>query len=154
MELLELLRKKNYTVTTAESCTGGLVAAKLVDIPGISSFFEEGYITYSDRVKTKLLGVPKDVIDNYGVVSIETAIAMAKGASQKSGAICAIATTGVAGPDGGTEKTPIGCVCFGCVINGNVFSERKIFEGDRKHIREQATDFAITFLTDKIREVS
>lgn len=154
MELLDLLKINNLTVTTAESCTGGLVASQLVDISGISSYYEEGYITYSDKVKTKVLGVPIEVIKTYGVVSVETAIAMAVGVCQKSGATCSITTTGVAGPAGGTEATPVGCVCFGCVVDGNIFSERKFFSGDRKQIREQAADFAISLLTDKIREVT
>ena len=94
MELLDLLKKNHFTVTTAESCTGGMVAARLVDIPGISSYFEEGYITYSDRVKTKVLGVPEETITQFGVVSVETAIAMAEGACHVSGATCAITTTG------------------------------------------------------------
>ena len=154
MELLDLLKKNHFTVTTAESCTGGMVAARLVDIPGISSYFEEGYITYSDRVKTKVLGVPEEIITQFGVVSVETAIAMAEGACNVSGATCAITTTGVAGPDGGTDETPVGCVCFGCVVDGKSYCERVVFSGDRKQIRKQATEYAITLLTDKIREVS
>lgn len=154
MELLDLLKKNHFTVTTAESCTGGMVAARLVDIPGISSYFEEGYITYSDRVKTKVLGVPEDIITQFGVVSVETAVAMAEGACRVSGATCAITTTGVAGPDGGTPETPVGCVCFGCVVKGTSYCERVIFSGNRKEIREQATEYAFKLLTDKIREVS
>lgn len=154
MELLDLLKKNHFTVTTAESCTGGMVAARLVDIPGISSYFEEGYITYSDRVKTKVLGVPEEIITQFGVVSVETAIAMAEGACNVSGATCAITTTGVAGPDGGTDETPVGCVCFGCVVDGKSYCERVVFSGDRKQIREKAAEYAITLLTDKIREVS
>ena len=154
MELLDLLKKNHFTITTAESCTGGMVAARLVDIPGISSYFEEGYITYSDRVKTKVLGVPEETITQFGVVSVETAIAMAEGACLVSGATCAITTTGVAGPDGGTDETPVGCVCFGCVVDGKSYCERVVFSGDRKQIREKAAEYAITLLTDKIREVS
>ena len=154
MELLDLLKKNHFTVTTAESCTGGMVAARLVDIPEISSFFEEGYITYSDRVKTKVLGVPEETITQFGVVSVETAIAMAEGACRTSGASCAITTTGVAGPDGGTTETPVGCVCFGCVVDGKSYCERVVFSGDRKQIRKQATEYAVNLLADKIREVS
>lgn len=154
MELLDLLKKNHFTITTAESCTGGMVAARLVDIPGISSYFEEGYITYSDRVKTKVLGVPEETITQFGVVSVETAIAMAEGACHVSGATCAIATTGVAGPDGGTDETPVGCVCFGCVVDGKSYCERVVFSGDRKQIRKQATEYAVNLLADKIREVS
>lgn len=154
MELLELLHQTKLKIATAESCTGGLVAARLVDIPGISSYFEEGYITYSDYAKHKLLGVPEELIETYGVVSEETALAMAKGVCQVANADCSITTTGVAGPDGGTEDTPVGCVCFGCVIREQEFTKRIIFSGNRQEIRQQATEFAVSFLTEKLREVS
>lgn len=154
MELIELLRQNDLTVTTAESCTGGLVGASLVDISGISDFFHEGYITYSAESKINLLGVPADVIEKYGIVSVETARAMALGACNRAKADCSIITTGVAGPGGGTKETPVGTVCFGCVVKGKVFSVRKIFGGNRKEVRQQACDFAIDYLIRKINEVT
>ena len=113
MTVYDLLNKYQMTVTTAESCTGGLVASGLVDIAGISAFFKEGYVTYAPEAKERILGVPKEVIEQYGVVSEETAAKMAEGAARTADADTAIATTGVAGPDGGTKRTPVGTVCFG-----------------------------------------
>lgn len=153
MGIYELLMQENMTVTTAESCTGGLVASALVDIPGISSFFREGYITYAPEAKERILGVPKTTIQQYGVVSIQTAAAMAKGAAQAAKADCSVATTGVAGPDGGTRENPVGTVCFGCCVRGQTFTERKIFDGDRKQVRTAAADYAVRFLQDCIGRV-
>ena len=110
LHLLEILKEKNWKITTAESCTGGLVAGLLCDISGISSYFEEGYITYSKAAKEKLLGVSDETIENFGIVSCETAQEMALGVAKKANADCAIATTGIAGPTGGTKETPVGCV--------------------------------------------
>ncbi|MBR2044784.1 MAG: CinA family protein [Agathobacter sp.] len=148
--LLELLGKHNLKVATAESCTGGLVAGILCDISGISAFFEEGYITYSERAKIKNLGVATETIEAYGVVSLEVAEEMAKGAAQRADAMCSIATTGVAGPTGGTEENPVGTVCFACVVNDQVFSERMIFSGNRMEIRMQAAVYAVEMLCDYI----
>ena len=149
-QLFDLLKKYNGKVATAESCTGGLVAGALCDISGISSYFEEGYITYSESAKIKNLGVSQETIEHYGVVSIETAMEMAIGASKKSGASYTISTTGIAGPAGGTSENPVGTVCFACVVNEQVFSKRVIFTGDRKEVRMQATEYALEFLLEKI----
>lgn len=149
--LLDLLTEYDLSVTTAESCTGGLVAGLLCDISGISSYFEEGYITYSEHAKMKNLGVLQETLDTFGVVSCETAMEMAKGAAKRAGADCAVATTGVAGPTGGTEETPVGCVCFAWVIRDAVFTKRIIFEGTRMEIRMQAAVFAIEMLCDYIQ---
>ena len=101
-EVVELLKVDELTVTTAESCTGGLVAARLVDVPGVSEVFKQGFITYSNKAKRKLLNVKKTTLKEFGAVSEKTAREMAKGAILASGADAAIATTGIAGPDGGT----------------------------------------------------
>ena len=152
-QLLHLLRKYDWKVATAESCTGGLVAAFLCDIAGISAYFEEGFITYSETAKIKNLGVSPETIEKYGVVSVETAMEMAVGAAKRAGATCAISTTGIAGPSGGTEKTPVGTVCFGCVVNGQVFADCKIFEGNRKEVRIQAAEYALHFLYEQIGKI-
>ena len=148
--LLKLLAKHQLKITTAESCTGGLVAGVLCDISGISSYFEEGYITYSEHAKMKLLHVSSQTLQNYGVVSCETAEEMAKGAVEAANADCAVATTGVAGPTGGTEDIPVGCVCFGWVVKENIYSERVLFEGTRMEIRMQAARYAIERLCEYI----
>ena len=148
--LLELLSKYNLKIATAESCTGGLVAGVLCDISGISAHFEEGYITYSEEAKCKNLGVLPETIAHYGVVSCEVAEEMAIGACKSANANCAIATTGVAGPTGGTEENPVGTVCFACVVKNQVLTERMIFEGTRMEIRMQAAMYALEMLCDYI----
>ena len=149
-KLLELLSKHNLKIATAESCTGGLVAGVLCDISGISAYFEEGYITYSEEAKCKNLGVLPETLAHYGVVSCEVAEEMAMGAAERANADCAIATTGVAGPTGGTEENPVGTVCFACVVRNQVLTERMIFEGNRMEIRMQAAVYAIEMLCDYI----
>lgn len=149
-QLLQLLTEHNLKIATAESCTGGMIASLLCDIPGISTCFEEGYVTYSTNAKIKNLDVSPDTIETYGLVSIETAQAMAIGAAKRASAQCAVATTGVAGPSGGTKENPVGTVCFGCVVNDQVFSERMVFEGNRMEVRMQAAVFALEFLCEKI----
>ncbi|MBP3678606.1 MAG: CinA family protein [Agathobacter sp.] len=148
--LLELLSKHKLKIATAESCTGGLVAGVLCDISGISAHFEEGYITYSEEAKCKNLGVLPETIAHYGVVSCEVAEEMAMGAAERANADCAIATTGVAGPTGGTDENPVGTVCFACVVKNQVLTELMIFEGNRMEIRMQAAVYAIEMLCDYI----
>ncbi len=153
LRLYQLLQKYQLCVTTAESCTGGMVASGLVDISGISEYFQEGFVTYSDHAKNHLLHVDMQTIEQYGVVSEETAREMALGACSYALSDCAITTTGVAGPTGGTKDTPVGCVCFGCVVKEHVFSERMVFPGNRTEIRKLATQEAFRFLIEKIEEV-
>ena len=135
MKIDRLLAEHQLLVTTAESCTGGLVASALVDIPGISDYFKEGY-----------MGVLPETISDYGVVSEQTAREMAEGAAKQAHAGCAVATTGVAGPGGGTLKTPVGTVCFGCFVQGKIFSGTEHFTGTRSEIRHAAAAYAIAFL--------
>lgn len=152
MELYELLKKHHLLVTTAESCTGGLVASGLVDLAGISEFYKEGYITYAESSKEHLLGVPASTIDTYGVVSEEMAREMAVGAAQKAGADTAITTTGIAGPGGGTRELPVGTVCFGCVAGEDCYSDTRHFCGTRSEIRHAAAEYALSFLECCIRK--
>lgn len=148
--LLDLLEKYNLKIAIAESCTGGLVSGVLCDIAGISKYFEEGFVTYSEDAKIKNLGVLPETIESYGVVSCEVAEEMAIGACKSANANCAIATTGIAGPTGGTEENPVGTVCFACVVKDQVLTERMIFEGTRMEIRMQAAMYAIEMLCDYI----
>ncbi|MBQ1802760.1 MAG: CinA family protein [Lachnobacterium sp.] len=152
--LYEILKEKNWKLSTAESCTGGLVAATVVNISGISEFFEEGFITYSSRAKVNRIGVNPKVIDEYGVVSNETAEAMALAVAKTASSDCSISTTGVAGPNGGTREVPVGCICIGCSVKGKAYSEKVLFNGTRQEIRQQAAVEAIKYLVDKIEEVS
>jgi len=138
-------------ISVAESCTGGLVAAALTEIPGSSEIFESGYVTYSNDAKLDMLKVSSDVLETFGAVSIATAWAMAQGALEQSGADVAVAITGVAGPGGGTEKKPVGTVVFARAEKGadpgNVVADRKDF-GDlgRGGIRLQAALCALELL--------
>jgi nicotinamide-nucleotide amidase len=138
-------------ISVAESCTGGLVAAALTEIPGSSEIFESGFVTYSNDAKLDMLKVSADVLETFGAVSIATAWAMAQGALELSGADVAVAITGVAGPGGGTEKKPVGTVVFARaekgVDPGNVVADRKDF-GDlgRGGIRLQAALCALELL--------
>ena len=146
-ELVLYLIKNNLHITTCESLTGGLVASALVDIAGSSSILDEAYVTYAASSKIGLVGVDSNIIDKYGVVSVEVAKEMALKASLKAKSDLAISTTGVAGPSGGSENIPVGCVCFGFKIFDKVFTIRKIFNyNDRNKNRKAAVRFAINYM--------
>lgn len=147
-----LLEKKNIKVSTAESCTGGLVAAALVNVAGISNWFEEGYVTYSNTAKQKLLGVDKDTLEQFGAVSEQTARQMAIGAAKAAGCQAAVATTGIAGPDGGTDEKPVGLVYIGAVVRDDVVIEKHIFKGDRADVRTQSTQAALELLEQMLEK--
>jgi nicotinamide-nucleotide amidase len=146
----EQLRRAGLTVATAESCTGGLVSKRLTDVPGSSDYFLGGVTAYDNRVKTAVLGVPADLLAAYGAVSPEVAAAMAEGVCRLLGADCALSTTGVAGPDGGTEAKPVGLVYIGSVVNGVTEVERLHSPGQREHIRERATFAALDLLRRRL----
>ena len=141
--LVALLKRKGLTVSTAESCTGGLVASSIVDVPGASAVFPGGAVTYAASVKTALLGVPADLIRERGVVSSDVAAAMAKGAQKRFGTDLAVSVTGVAGPDGGTPETPVGCVYIGVAIKERTVTFREDIPGDREEVRRGAAERAI-----------
>ena len=151
-EVAKLLEQKKLHVTTAESCTGGLIAGTLVNVPGISAWFGEGYVTYSNEAKEKLLGVSHETLATYGAVSAETAEEMAKGAANAADADASVAVTGIAGPDGGTVEKPVGLVYIGCFCKGNVRVEKHIFDGDRAQVRGQSVQAALTLLKMMLTE--
>ena len=126
IEVLDACKARGLMLATAESCTGGLVAATLVDIPGSSAVVERGFVTYSNAAKAELLGVPMGLIDHYGAVSEPVAIAMATGALARSNAQIAVAITGVAGPGGGTATKPEGLVHFACANAGTPTAHARI----------------------------
>ena len=134
--VVDLLKNNSLTVTTAESCTGGMIAARLVDVPGVSDVFKEGFITYSNKAKRTRLGVKKGTLQSRGAVSEQTVKEMLKGAIKASKADCALAVSGVAGPDGGTEEKPVGTVFIGCNVGGKSTVLERHFEGDRRYVRE------------------
>ena len=150
MALTKLLIKKKYTMTTAESCTGGMIAARMVNAPGVSAVLKSGFITYANEAKEELLGVPHDTLEKFGAVSRETAEEMAEGAVKAAHADAAVAVTGIAGPDGGTKEKPVGLVYIGVNARGNVEVREYHFSGSRQKIRESVTAAALTFLREKL----
>lgn len=143
-ELAKILLKKQWRLSTAESCTGGMVAASMTGLAGSSEWFERGYVTYSNNAKSEDIGVDAHLIQDHGAVSIQVAKAMAVGAKQSSNSNIALSVTGIAGPTGGTQEKPIGTVCFAWILdNDQVISETKLFIGNRSEIRAQASEFAI-----------
>lgn len=139
--ILHGARQRSLRLVTAESCTGGMVSACLTAIGGSSDVFERGFVTYSNEAKTELLGVRPDLIAAHGAVSTEVAAAMAQGALTHSHADIAISITGIAGPGGGTPQKPVGTICFGLAMSGDVHTYRKIFaEEDRTTIRIAALE--------------
>ena len=135
--LLATLRARGLMVATAESCTGGLIAAALTEIAGSSDVVDRGFVTYSNAAKTAMLGVPATLIETHGAVSLAVAEAMASGALARSDAHRTIAVTGVAGPGGGTPEKPVGTVCFGLAAQGRpTLTHRETFPGDRAAVRK------------------
>lgn len=146
MAIYQLLKANRLTVTTAESCTGGLLAGRLINVPGISEYLKEGYVTYSNEAKEKLLGVPTETLAEYGAVSAQTAEAMAEGGAKAADADLCIAVTGIAGPDGGTEEKPVGLVYMSCYCRGTCYTEKNQYTGSRSKVREYSVASALTLL--------
>ena len=156
--LFDELKRRNLFLVTAESLTGGLIAKHITDVPGASAVFWGGWVTYSAQAKQHLLHVPADILEHFGIVSVETAATMAKGAlaiaSDCSGRRgYALAVTGLAGPAGGTPQLPVGTVCIACAGNehtGCVYSEKYLLSGTRDAIREQTYDAAMQMLLQQL----
>jgi nicotinamide-nucleotide amidase len=142
------LRDTRLMLTTAESCTGGMVATAITDISGSSGWFERGFVTYSNQAKTEMIGVPAELIDKHGAVSEPVARAMAEGALRNSRAQVSLAITGIAGPGGGTETKPVGMVSFAWSNRINTSVETHVFKGDREQIRVQAAAHALRGLLE------
>ncbi|HVJ33495.1 MAG TPA: CinA family protein [Terriglobia bacterium] len=156
--LLDLYRRRGWMVATAESCTGGLIAATLTEIAGSSDVVDRGFVTYSNEAKTDLLGVPAAMIAAHGAVSAEVAAAMARGALEHSRATVSVAVTGIAGPGGGSAEKPVGLVYIGVARRdlvkrelGDPLVERHVFDGRRHEIRLQTVARAIDLLTEAAR---
>ena len=142
----KLLTSRKETVSTAESCTGGLVARRLTELAGSSAFFMEGAVTYSNQAKVRTLSVPQETLDNFGAVSSETAEAMARGMRARAGTDYAISVTGVAGPDGGSQEKPVGTVWFGLADKSGVKTVKVFLPGDRYLIRWRSSQVALDLL--------
>ena len=136
------LKEKGLHISFAESCTGGLACASLVSVSGSSSVLNESYVTYANESKIKLLGVKKETIESFDVVSEEVAREMAQGVARASGAEIGVGVTGIAGPDGGTPEKPVGTVCFGFFINGKLDSKTVNFGSiGRNEVRQEASKY-------------
>ena len=147
----DLLLKKKLQLVTAESCTGGLIAAACTDLAGSSAWFERGFVTYSNAAKTELLGVPERVLRRAGAVCGPVAQAMAEGALAHSHAQVAVAVTGVAGPTGGSPAKPVGTVWFGFALPGRVLTEKCHFDGDRAAVRQATVRHALARLVELLQ---
>ncbi len=148
--VVELLSEKQLHVTTAESCTGGLIAGPLVNAAGASAVLNEGYVTYSNEAKERLLGVSHETLETYGAVSEQTAKEMAKGAAKAANAEAALSATGIAGPGGGTEDKPVGLVYIGCYLNGKITVKECRFHGNRMENRVHTVETALEMLKEAL----
>ncbi len=148
--LAERLKQARVTVAAAESLTGGLVAAALTSVPGSSLYFQGAVVAYSNQLKVELLGIPMEVILDHGAVSEECARAMAEGARRKLGVDLAVATTGIAGPDGGSPGKPVGLVWLAVSTHLGTRAERRVLSGDREQITRQAVSESLGLLSAAI----
>ncbi len=158
LKIKKIRTKKKFTISLAESCTGGMISKYLTSINGSSLFFNGACITYSNKMKIRLLGVPKSTIINYGAVSHETALAMVKGLKIITDSEILLSVTGVAGPSGGTERTPVGCVFFGIGLKINkkykFKTTKKIFHEKTRHaIQKKSTEYAIYLILKELKKI-
>lgn len=149
-EIASLLRDSGLTLSVAESCSGGLIAKRITDIPGSSGYFLLGVVTYSNSSKERVLGVSKDLLEAHGAVSSEVASAMAEGVRALSGSDLGIATTGIAGPDGGTPEKPVGTVYIAIASADGCRAFHHSFSGDRYLIRDATAEAALELLSDTL----
>jgi PncC family amidohydrolase len=146
----DLLRERGWTVSIAESCTGGLVSDRITDVPGSSDYFEGGMITYSNESKAKYLGIPLEYIKRYGAVSPQVARKMAQGVRQEFNTTFGLSTTGVAGPTGGTKRSPIGRVFIGFANGRKTWVRREDLKGNRRTIKKEAAERNLEFFYDRL----
>lgn len=153
VEVIELLRTKGWKLATAESCTGGMVAAAMTDVAGSSDVFDRGFVTYSNLSKAEMLGVVPALIAIHGAVSSQVARAMAEGALLYSKAQISVAITGVAGPGGGSTEKPVGLVHFSVATNGlpTAHTEMKFGDAGRSQVRSKARDSALQMVLDQLK---
>ena len=150
--VVELLHNQNLTLTTVESCTGGALSARIINVPGASEVLKQGFVTYSNRAKKKYIMVKKSTLKEHGAVSEKCAKEMAKGGCFITNSDAALSVTGLAGPDGGTEATPVGTVFIGCCLKGKTTVKEFHFNGSRNKIRDQAVTYALILLRECILE--
>jgi nicotinamide-nucleotide amidase len=152
-KLFQLLDKHKFKITTAESCTGGMIAAAITDMAGSSAYFDRGFVTYSNEAKIEMLNVQPLTIERFGAVSEQTARLMARGAYAHSNADIAVSVTGIAGPGGGSDEKPVGTVYIGLSTDDHAEVHHHVFTGDRASVRvktvEQTLQHVIDYLHDK-----
>ena len=149
-EIVQKLIEKGITIATAESCTGGKISSTITDVPGSSSIFGYGMVTYSNEAKMKILGVKEETLKRVGAVSEEIAFEMAEGLKNLSGADVAVSVTGIAGPGGGSIEKPVGLVYMGLAYGDQVFIKKNLFSGNRDEIRNQTVAEAFRFVGEKV----
>ena len=147
-QIVRKLQEKRYTITTAESCTGGLLAGRILNVSGASEVYMEGYITYSNEAKERILGVKHETLETHGAVSKETAEEMALGAARAAKADVALSTTGIAGPGGGTVEKPVGLIYISCFLNGEVQVRELRLHGTREENRQGTVTETLKLLND------
>ena len=148
--LSQLLTDQSLTLSVAESCTGGSLSALLTSISGSSTYFDRGYITYSNQAKMDMLDVDAEILERFGAVSEQTAFEMVNGVIQNSHSDIAVSITGIAGPTGGTVEKPVGMVCFGFCVKDKHFVKTQHFSGDRETVVANSVDFVIQTLVDEL----
>jgi len=151
--VVQMIIEKHHTIAIAESCTGGLLSSRIINVPGVSQVYRNGFVTYSNGSKETWLKVPHALMLKEGAVSEAVAIAMAEGVAKVSGASIGVGITGIAGPDGGTPEKPVGMVCMGFTINGKSFGTTFYFNGNRKKIRDYSVWYALTTLYTLLRDL-
>ncbi|MBN2091869.1 CinA family protein [candidate division KSB1 bacterium] len=151
-KLVHLMIQKNMTLSTAESCTGGLLAKLITDVSGSSQIFSGGIVSYSNTMKIKWLGVSEETLIKHGAVSEETVREMLGGIQQSTGSNLALAVSGIAGPTGGTPEKPVGTVIIGQSVGDNLQVVRYLFEGNREEIREKTAFTAFQALLDALKD--
>jgi len=152
--LAQLLQAKGWMLATAESCTGGLIAAACTDLAGSSNWFDRGFVTYSNEAKTQMLGVEAALIETHGAVSEAVARAMASGAVRQSRARVSVAVTGIAGPAGGSIDKPVGTVWFAFMVDGRLDAQVRRFEGDRAAVRAATVEHALAGLVSRLENLA
>lgn len=152
-KLVSLLLEKGLTVTTAESCTGGMIASKIVNVSGASEVFNAGFVTYANSAKEAYAGVLSETLQTYGAVSSQVALEMARGVAKTAGAEVGISVTGIAGPGGGSVEKPVGLVYIGCHVCGKTDYKEFHFTGDRLTIRQNSAKEAINFAVEMLENL-
>ena len=150
--IVDLLKMNGLTVSTAESCTGGLVAGRIINAPGASNVYSEGFVTYSNEAKHRYLKVKTSTLKKHGAVSKQCAAQMAEGLAKTTGADVCVATTGIAGPGGGTDKKPVGLVYIACHVRGFTKVKKCLFDGDRMQVREQSVGAALKLIKKCVKK--